>query len=596
MNADLPSHDLEAEQAVLGCVLIEPETVEVLRPVIDPSDFYDVRHRAIYSAMLHLGGGRQPDHVNLASFLREEGKLALAGGENYLAHLLRCVPAYTRAVQYAGTVREHAKRRRLLEVATALVRDAHSGDSAKAIRTARAELAALDEESPPQELDAAPDCPALPERAQPDPELGQGAGFWVRLYTGYAGDVSPMTPDRFHESAALWLGAVTIARRLRLCMPFGEVYPNLFVLWLAPTTLYRKSTALEVARRVARKVVPHLLAAQEMTPEAFLSDLAGREPPMLDALSEQDRAAWTARRAYAAQRGMILDEMSGLMAGAGKDYNAGLVESLLRFYDCDPRYERSTRAQGQVIVRNSSLCLLGASTPAAMFPHIRSERLWAMGWWPRFAILTPEEQRPEWQEPRDVEEPAELCEWLQELDKRLPAATWPNAAEAHDAALGEGVYEAWQAYNRAVSYDLLTPELDLRLHGTYGRLPSQALKVALTLAALDGWEGCAPTVEMRHLARAIEVCEGWRASAHRALHAADENGFGRLRERVLRKVSLHGPEGVTMRNIYRAMQDKKPAEVVDVALQLVEVGELEEVETRAQGRGMKTKYYRLGRT
>lgn len=159
---------------------------------------------------------------------------------------------------------------------------------------------------------------------------------------------------------------------------------------------------------------------------------------MLDALSEQDRAAWTARRAYAAQRGMILDEMSGLMAGAGKDYNAGLVESLLRFYDCDPRYERSTRAQGQVIVRNSSLCLLGASTPAAMFPHIRSERLWAMGWWPRFAILTPEEQRPAWQEPRDVGEPAELCEWLQELDKCLPAATWPNAAEGPQRCAGGG--------------------------------------------------------------------------------------------------------------------------------------------------------------
>ena len=114
-----------------------------------------------------------------------------------------------------------------------------------------------------------------------------------------------MTPRAFHESAALWLGSVAIARRLKLPMHFGDIYPNLFVAWLASTTLYRKSTALSVASKTARRVFPHLMAAQDTTPEAFLSDLAGREPPQFDTLTEADQADWRAGRDFAAQKGWV---------------------------------------------------------------------------------------------------------------------------------------------------------------------------------------------------------------------------------------------------------------------------------------------------
>lgn len=111
------------------------------------------------------------------------------------------------------------------------------------------------------------------------PPLPAGAGQVVDRYVAYAETISPMTPRLFHESAALWLGAVAIARRMVLSTLFGPLFPNVFILWLAPTTLFRKSTALDVAHRLARQVFPHLMAAQDTTPEAFLSDLAGAAPP-----------------------------------------------------------------------------------------------------------------------------------------------------------------------------------------------------------------------------------------------------------------------------------------------------------------------------
>jgi hypothetical protein len=442
-----------------------------------------------------------------------------------------------------------------------------------------------------------PAAPPLPAGVGLSAEQAAGAGQMVDQYVAYAETISPMTPRLFHESAALWLGAVAIARRLVISTLFGPLFPNLFILWLAPTTLFRKSTALDVAHRLARQVFPHLMAAQDTTPEAFLSDLAGREPPYLDALTEADRADWQAGRNHAAQKGWLLDEMSGLMAIAGKDYNAGLVESLIRFYDCHECYIRSTRGQGRIVVRNGYLSLLGASTPAAMASHLRAATLWSTGWWPRFALLTPEAERPPWREPAAQDPPAGLVEGLEALYRRLPAPAWPAPPLAEPVTLGPGVQDAWNRYNKALSYEMLPGELDERLHGTYGRLPGQALKVALILAALDGWPvgQAGPAIELPHLARAISTCEAWRASAHRVLELLSQTDFDRTRVRIVRQIGRAGPEGATLRDIYRGMRDRTPGEIEDMLEQMVRAGEIEQESTRGQGPGRPTERYRLAR-
>lgn len=438
------------------------------------------------------------------------------------------------------------------------------------------------------------DIPPLPKDARLDPAIGKGAGAWLDTYVEYADAKSPMTPESFHVSAGLWLGAVAIARRLVLPMNFGDIYPNLFVAWIAPTTLFRKTTGLNVADGLAYRVYPHLLAAQDTTPEAFLSDLAGREPPNLDSLPERDREDWKRGRDYAGQRGWILDEMSGLLAQAGKDYNAGLLEALLRFYDCANRYRRSTRGQGLVIIRHSYLSLLGASTPTAMREHLLSEQLWGCGWWPRFAVLTPETRRPDWRLPRDPGSTTDLEGQLRRLYEGLPEATWPDPPEARTVMLGTGVHDAWAPYNRALSYTMLTDDLDHRLYGTYGRLPMQALKVAMILAAFDWDPGKTPVIELPHLARAMQITESWRASAHRTLAEMAATEFNRLQERVIRQVGRHEPKGASLRDVYRGMRDKEPDAIEDCLEQLVKVGLLDVERDKGSPKGgPKTDWYHL---
>ena len=401
----------------------------------------------------------------------------------------------------------------------------------------------------------------------------------------------------FHEGLELWLGSVVIARRIGVHLPHGVVYPNLAIAWIATTTLWRKTTALDIGRGLIRRLIPHMLLPQETTPEALLSDLAGLEPPNIYTMSDDAQALFKMERNFAAQRGLMVDEMSGMLAGAGRDYNAGLIESFLKFYDCEELYVRSTRSQGRVAVRDAYLPILGASTPTAMAPHLGSERLWSMGWWPRFALLTPDADRPVWQTSRSVQESPELTGALLRLYSRLPSPIWPNPPQVVRAELGKGTLAAWERYAKAMSYDLLTPALNHRLFGLYGRLPTQVLKIAIILAALD-WPTAAQThlISEAHLARAILIAEGWRASAHRALLMARRHSFSSsLVDRVRLTLTRFQPAGgPTIRDLQRAIPDAERTELDAALRQLVEAGEANLVNCLSgpQG-GRPTTRYRL---
>jgi len=436
--------------------------------------------------------------------------------------------------------------------------------------------------------------PELPENVALDPSIGIGAGSWIDDYINYARCVSPMTPDLFHESAALVLGGIAIARRLVLKMPFGNIFPNLFVLWIAITTLFRKTTSLDLSRQLARHVFQFLLAAQDTTPEAFLSDLAGKEPTGWDKMTQSEQAGWNDQKNYSAQQGWVLDEASGLLAGFGRDYNAGLLETLMRLYDCEPYFRRSTRGQGIITVRNSYLSLLGASTPAALAEHLTKDILWNNGFWPRFVLLTPEISRPKWAEPKDTEQPAALADGLDGLFNRLPPVKWPNPPEPRTVSLAPDVMKAWKKYNKVLSYDLLTDGLDNRLFAAYGRLPTQCLKVGMILSAFD-WDGkAAPQIELPHFARAQEITETWRASVHRTLEAAVESGITRLEKRLIRLITLSGPNGISLRDLCKALKDKQPSEIEAALYELERGGIIEMFETKpGKEGGRPTKKWRM---
>ncbi|MGI8846914.1 MAG: replicative DNA helicase [Candidatus Dormibacteria bacterium] len=111
-------HDLEAEQAVLGALLIDQDAIAQIRDVLDPRDFYAEKHANIYRAAVDLTDRGEPiDTLTLRAQLERGGFLERAGGVDYIADLSMAVPTSASVKHYAELVSGHAIRRRLIAAA-----------------------------------------------------------------------------------------------------------------------------------------------------------------------------------------------------------------------------------------------------------------------------------------------------------------------------------------------------------------------------------------------------------------------------------------------------------------------------------------------
>ncbi len=112
VDKKLPPHSLEAEQSVLGAIMIDKNAIVEVAGFLRTEHFYDERHGAIFSAMLSLYEERKPiDLLTLAEKLKATKNFKDVGGSGYLAELTGVVPTAAHIEHYGQIVRElHAKR------------------------------------------------------------------------------------------------------------------------------------------------------------------------------------------------------------------------------------------------------------------------------------------------------------------------------------------------------------------------------------------------------------------------------------------------------------------------------------------------------
>lgn len=109
---------IEAEQAVLGSLIIDPDAIGLIESMVRPDDFYRDAHRAIYQAIVQLAARRTPaDFITLCDTLEGEGKLTEVGGASYITSLITIVPTSGNAEHYARIVAHKALCRRLIQAA-----------------------------------------------------------------------------------------------------------------------------------------------------------------------------------------------------------------------------------------------------------------------------------------------------------------------------------------------------------------------------------------------------------------------------------------------------------------------------------------------
>lgn len=121
LQTRLPPQNLEAEQSVLGGILIDPQTFNRIVDLVSPDDFYRPAHGKIYSAMRALGERNEPiDVVTLTAKLKELGVYEETGGTAYLAELLEKVPTAVNAEYHAKLVADQALKRNLISTCNEL--------------------------------------------------------------------------------------------------------------------------------------------------------------------------------------------------------------------------------------------------------------------------------------------------------------------------------------------------------------------------------------------------------------------------------------------------------------------------------------------
>ncbi len=118
----LPPQNVEAEQALLGTILIQDKSLLHVVEVLSPEDFYRDSHKIIFEALLTLFERREPhDLITVMNLLRDQNRLDQVGGAAYLTSITDVIPFTGTLVHHAKIIREKAVLRKLIQTSTEVV-------------------------------------------------------------------------------------------------------------------------------------------------------------------------------------------------------------------------------------------------------------------------------------------------------------------------------------------------------------------------------------------------------------------------------------------------------------------------------------------
>ena len=121
----VPPHDLDAERAVIGAMLVSETAVAAVAERLDARDFYSEVHRIIYGAMMRLYSRGDPiDQLTLTNELRSVNEFERVGGRPYVFQIVESVPTAANAGRYAEIVRGKALLRAVIDVGSRITEDA----------------------------------------------------------------------------------------------------------------------------------------------------------------------------------------------------------------------------------------------------------------------------------------------------------------------------------------------------------------------------------------------------------------------------------------------------------------------------------------
>lgn len=383
-------------------------------------------------------------------------------------------------------------------------------------------------------------------------------GF-LRSYVDYCKDKTD-APHIFHLAVGLGVLGAALGNNALIPCFYGDLklYPNLWVVLVAPTGFYRKSTALMMGKRLLRSAVPKALMPDDCTPQKL-------------AVVLRDNPAGL----------MTISEFTRLLASFEREFMAGTKEMLTEMYDSPEEWVLERKSSKKVVIKDVSLSLLGATTIAWLEERVKARDLEG-GFLARFLFIAGTERGPRPRRCGDVNHHIYL-----KLQEHLGAVA--ELEGRADYSLVEDDLRDWiYNYERLAEQGGMPPELV----GMYARTGTTVQKLALLFQISMTSSSLKITPEAAEKAKTL--LEYIHQQTAKVTRSFADNWFGRELEKVVRILGNNGGE-ITRQELMRATR-LKSRQLDEVVKALHEQGRLEikKMEASSGGGPRPTVYVLLG--
>lgn len=326
---------------------------------------------------------------------------------------------------------------------------------------------------------------------------------FVELYTAWAESFTD-APPQFHRFVGYWALSTLLGRKVYMHLGDDWLFPNLWLVILAPSSFYRKSTALSIGSRMVNAVTPGLMLPSEWTQECLIT-----------LMSQQSHGA------------MVCYEFKSLLALLQKDYNFGAQSLLTELYDNPPEYSRKkgTTDVKEFKIERPYLTILGASTLEWLINSVQSGDI-AGGFLARFLFVSADQK----DKILAIQPKADQAE--KERVKNALGTAIQVEGEMTYSPEARQYYEAW--YHRFVKEADRAPE---GVRAFFPRLTAYAHKLAMLEAILNGHH---PEITKDDCRRACLMADNFAAEIRKlGTESLGKSKFDAYRLKVQRAINRH---------------------------------------------------------
>ena len=337
---------------------------------------------------------------------------------------------------------------------------------------------------------------------------------FLDLYCEYAGEFTD-SPASFHHRIGLSILSTVIGRKLFIWQGYKRIFPNIWLIIVAPSSFYRKSYSLGIAENVLRdlkeKTQESYILPREFSHERFVEILASHPQGLL-----------------------IAYEFKTFMAMMSRDYMSGTQAMITELFDNPPIYNREIKS-GTFEIRDPFLNILAATTMDWFISSMKDDDQ-AGGFLPRFLVAShvgKKDKKMAWQPLADMTKKYVLIEKLVEISKLCGACKVAEDAKEY--------YEDWYAKFED-SYS--KPG---RLSPFYARLQEYAKKLSILICVNESEN---INIELNHIKSACKIAETYAREITRMMED-DLTPTSKGQRKVIEALKTAGHDGLSREELIR---------------------------------------------